>query len=101
MPSWFSTWSGGVPPAPRTQPRCSARSSNSDQQELEWAELSICTQERRLVRLITICKGILSSVLRLKDVSMEILVAAAVFIPFSALVMNAFSGESEDDFDFL
>lgn len=90
-----------MPPAPRTQPRCSARSSNSDQQELEWAELSICTQERRMVRLITICKGILSSVLKLKDVSMEILVAAAVFIPFSALVMNAFSGESEDDFDFL
>ena len=54
-----------------------------------------------MVRLITICKGILSSVLKLKDVPMEILVAAAVFIPFSALVMNAFSGESEDDFDFL
>ena len=54
-----------------------------------------------MVRLITICKGILSSVLALKDVSMEILVAAAVFIPISALVMNAFSGESEDDFDFL
>ena len=32
---------------------------------------------------------------------MEILVAAAVFVPFFALVMNAFSGESEDDFDFL
>jgi len=31
----------------------------------------------------------------------EILVAAAVVIPLSALVMNAFSGESEDDFDFL
>ena len=31
----------------------------------------------------------------------EILVLAAVFVPFSALVMNAFSGESEDDFDFL
>jgi len=26
---------------------------------------------------------------------------AAVFVPFSALIMNAFSGESEDDFDFL
>ncbi len=25
---------------------------------------------------------------------------AAVFVPFSALVMNAFSGDSEDDFDF-
>ena len=30
---------------------------------------------------------------------MEILVIAAVVIPFSALVMNAFAGE--DDFDFL
>ena len=54
-----------------------------------------------MVRLITICKGILSNVLMSKDVSMEILVAAAVFIPLSALVMNAFSGDSEDDFDFL
>jgi len=26
---------------------------------------------------------------------------AAVFVPFFALVMNAFSGDSEDDFDFL
>jgi len=26
---------------------------------------------------------------------------AAVFVPFAALVMNAFSGDSEDDFDFL
>ena len=33
--------------------------------------------------------------------SMEILVIAAVFIPFSALVMNAFAGDAEDDFDFL
>ena len=32
---------------------------------------------------------------------MEILVMAAIFVPFSALVMNAFSDESEDDFDFL
>jgi hypothetical protein len=31
----------------------------------------------------------------------EILVIAAIFVPFSALVMNAFSGDSEDDFDFL
>ena len=54
-----------------------------------------------MVRLITICKETLSTIFVLKDVSMEILVAAAVFIPFSALVMNAFSGESEDDFDFL
>ena len=63
--------------------------------------MSICTQERRMVRLITICKGILSRILKLKDVLMEILVAAAIFIPFSALVMNAFTGESDDDFDFL
>jgi hypothetical protein len=32
---------------------------------------------------------------------MEIIIAVAVFIPFSALVMNAFAGDSEDDFDFL
>jgi len=32
---------------------------------------------------------------------MELLVIAAVFVPFSALVMNAFSGDSEDDYDFL
>jgi len=32
---------------------------------------------------------------------MEILVIAAVFIPLSALVMNAFAGDGEDDFDFL
>ena len=31
----------------------------------------------------------------------EIIVMAAIFVPFSALVMNAFSGDSEDDFDFL
>ncbi len=31
----------------------------------------------------------------------EILVMAAVLVPFSALVMNAFSDDSEDDFDFL
>ena len=31
----------------------------------------------------------------------EVLVMAAVFVPLSALVMNAFSGDSEDDFDFL
>ena len=43
----------------------------------------------------------LSSLLSATLVLMEILVAAAVFIPFSALVMNAFSGDSEDDFDFL
>ena len=32
---------------------------------------------------------------------MEILVVAAIFIPFSALVMNAFAGDSDDDYDFL
>jgi len=32
---------------------------------------------------------------------MEILAFAAMFIPFSALVMNAFAGDSDDDFDFL
>ena len=32
---------------------------------------------------------------------MELLVIAAIFVPFSALVMNAFAGDAEDDFDFL
>lgn len=32
---------------------------------------------------------------------MELLAIAALFVPFSALVMNAFSGDSDDDFDFL
>ena len=32
---------------------------------------------------------------------MEILVIAAIFIPFSALVINAFAGDSDDDYDFL
>jgi len=32
---------------------------------------------------------------------MELFIVAAVFIPFSALVMNSFNDESEDDFDFL
>ena len=32
---------------------------------------------------------------------MEILITMAVFAPFSALIMNAFFEESEDDFDFL
>ena len=32
---------------------------------------------------------------------MELLVLAAVFVPLSALVMNAFADESEDDCDFL
>ena len=49
----------------------------------------------------TFCKAILSSVCASKNSYVEILVAAAIFIPLSALVMNAFSGDSEDDFDFL
>ena len=43
------------------------------------------------------CVKLTQSLLRL----VEILVMAAIFVPFSALVMNAFSGDSEDDFDFL
>jgi len=49
----------------------------------------------------TFCKVILSSFYGSKNSHVEILVAAAIFIPLSALVMNAFSGDSEDDFDFL
>lgn len=50
---------------------------------------------------MTLCKvkSVTFSQLFLRTV--EILVMAAVFVPFSALVMNAFSGDSEDDFDFL
>ena len=54
-----------------------------------------------MVLLITICKGILINISLLNVMLMEILITAALIIPFSALVMNAFSGESEDDFDFL
>ena len=32
---------------------------------------------------------------------MELLVIAAMFVPFIALVMNSFAGDAEDDFDFL
>ena len=32
---------------------------------------------------------------------MELAVIAAVFVPLSALIMNAFSDESDDDFDFV
>ena len=32
---------------------------------------------------------------------MEFLVITAVFIPFSALVMNAFAGDADDDFDLM
>ena len=48
---------------------------------------------------ITVCKVVLSYLAQHCDGFMEILVIAAVVIPFSALVMNAFAGE--DDFDFL
>ena len=47
----------------------------------------------------TVCSVGLTYVAQFCDVFMEILVIAAVVIPFSALVMNAFAGE--DDFDFL
>ena len=63
--------------------------------------MSICTQSLEKVFSITFRKAMLSSFSSTTLVLMEILVAAAVFIPFSALVMNAFSGDSEDDFDFL
>ena len=54
-----------------------------------------------MVVLMTFCKvkAVRFSSEILKPV--EILVMAAVFVPLSALVMNAFSGDSEDDFDFL
>ena len=50
---------------------------------------------------MTLCKvkSVILNHLLLRPV--EILVLAAVCVPFSALVMNAFSGDSEDDFDFL
>ena len=63
--------------------------------------MGICTQSLEKVFSITFREAMLSSFSLAILVLMEILVAAAVFIPFSALVMNAFSGDSEDDFDFL
>ena len=48
---------------------------------------------------ITVCNIMWTSLKQIYDGFMEILVIAAVVIPFSALVMNAFAGE--DDFDFL
>ena len=63
--------------------------------------MGICTQSLEKVFSITFRTAMLSSFSSATLVLMEILVAAAVFIPFSALVMNAFSGDSEDDFDFL
>ena len=50
---------------------------------------------------MTFCKVKSSYVESTSPKPVEILVLAAVFVPFSALVMNAFSGDSEDDFDFL
>ncbi len=50
---------------------------------------------------MTFCKVKLTKFDELFLRPLEILVMAAVFVPFSALVMNAFSGDSEDDFDFL
>jgi len=47
----------------------------------------------------TVCNVIRTNFTQYCDGFMEILVIAAVVIPFSALVMNAFAGE--DDFDFL
>ena len=32
---------------------------------------------------------------------MELVVIAAVFVPLSALILNAFSDDSDDDYDFL
>ena len=46
-------------------------------------------------------KSIVNQNRRSEFSSMELLAIAAVFIPFSALVMNAFSGDNDDDFDFL
>ena len=50
---------------------------------------------------MTFCKVVSVRLNHLYLSPVEILVLAAVFVPFSALVMNAFSGDSEDDFDFL
>ena len=47
----------------------------------------------------TVCNVVRTNFAQHCDGFMEILVIAAVVIPFSALVMNAFAGE--DDFDFL
>ena len=63
--------------------------------------MGICTHAAETVTTATECELILITV-RLFNVDvMELLIAAAVFIPFSALVMNAFAGDSEDDYDFL
>ena len=61
--------------------------------------MSMFAHQKQGVSLITLCNVVRSSFARHCDGFMEILVIAAVVIPFSALVMNAFAGE--DDFDFL
>ncbi|QNI94253.1 putative membrane protein [Synechococcus sp. A15-127] len=63
--------------------------------------MSICTHTAETVATATECELILNTVRALSAEVMELLIAAAVFIPFSALVMNAFAGDSEDDYDFL
>ena len=47
------------------------------------------------------CELVLINILTIEFLLMELIIAAAVFVPFSALVMNAFAGDSEDDYDFL
>ena len=61
--------------------------------------MSMFAHEKQGVSPTTVCNVVGTNVTDTKDGFMEILVIAAVVIPFSALVMNAFAGE--DDFDFL
>ena len=61
--------------------------------------MSMFTYQMQDVSLATVCNVELTNFAQSCDVLMEILVIAAVVIPFSALLMNAFAGE--DDFDFL
>ncbi|RCL52564.1 MAG: hypothetical protein DBW84_08220 [Synechococcus sp. MED-G70] len=63
--------------------------------------MGICTHAAETVTTATECELILITVRAFNADEMELLIAAAVFIPFSALVMNAFAGDSEDDYDFL
>ena len=61
--------------------------------------MSMFAHQKQGVSPVTVCNVICTNFAGYRDGFMEILVIAAVVIPFSALVMNAFSGE--DDFDFL
>ena len=61
--------------------------------------MSKFTHQMQHVSPVTVCNVGCTYFAQACDVLMEILVIAAVVIPFSALVMNAFAGE--DDFDFL